>query len=238
MNRNFTNIIRFGMDECLPAIIRDSKWFMYPFMVYAFKGTNVKKHMEFKSYAWRLSDQEFSKIYNEVECIGNDRDTDLNTACIEMIAQALQMPNGGAIALKVLDVGCGRGFLAEKIIKLGHEVEGCDALDSVQIPKMKYTQALAEKLPYADQSFDVVVCTHTLEHVRNLDLAISELKRVAKTKLIIVVPKQRPFYYTLDLHLQFFPYERALTDRIGLDSFLCKDVGGDWYYEASLGLSG
>jgi hypothetical protein len=51
MNRRLTNTIRFVMDELLPPIIRDNKYFMYPFFYIWYKGNNVKVHMEFKNFA-------------------------------------------------------------------------------------------------------------------------------------------------------------------------------------------
>ena len=217
------------MDETLPSVLRDSRMFMYPFMYYAFKGKNVKRMMDFKSYADQLSDAEFSKIYNELKSIGNDRATDLNKACIKRILKATKGEKK-----KMLEVGCGRGFLAKKLIEQGHDVSGCDVLTDLKIEGLQYKTAQAESLPYADKSFDIVICTHTLEHVRKLDKAIAELKRVGKEKLIIVVPKQRAYKYTLDLHLHFFLQRHYLTDRIGLPNFVCDNLNGDWYYEANL----
>lgn len=229
MHRNVTNIIRFVMDELLPRKLRDARWFMYLPMYYAFKGKNVKRMMDFKDYAMQLSDEEFAHIYNEVECIGNDRETDLNSACLNRILAAT-----AGSSKRILDVGTGRGFLAKKLIEQGHEVHGCDVLKELHIEGLHFKQGSAEALPYADKTFDVVICTHTLEHVRYLDKAIKELKRVARDQFIIVVPKQWPYHYTLDLHLQFFYKQEDLTGKIGLSDFICENLGGDWYYEAHL----
>jgi hypothetical protein len=38
MNRSFTNFIRFLMDELVPPIVRDSKWFMFPFFWFGYRG--------------------------------------------------------------------------------------------------------------------------------------------------------------------------------------------------------
>lgn len=39
-----------------------------------------------------------------------------------------------------------------------------------------------------------------------MNTALAELRRVAKRRLIIVVPKQRNYKYTFELHINFFPY--------------------------------
>ena len=37
------------MDELIPPIIRDSRWFMFPIYWFAYRGKLVKEAMEFKS---------------------------------------------------------------------------------------------------------------------------------------------------------------------------------------------
>ena len=49
MNRGLTNAIRFVMDELIPPFIRDSKVFMYPFYLFAYRGKNIKEVMQFKT---------------------------------------------------------------------------------------------------------------------------------------------------------------------------------------------
>ena len=77
-----------------------------------------------------------------------------------------------------------------------------------------------------------MVCTHTLEHVRGLLVAIGELRRVCSDKLIIVVPKQRPYRYTFDLRIHFFPYEHSLINALRPlpRSYGCETVGGDLFF--------
>jgi SAM-dependent methyltransferase len=47
----------------------------------------------------------------------------------------------------------------------------------------------AEDMPFADQVFDYVVCSHVLEHVRRPDLVVKEMMRVGKAGYI-EVPEQ------------------------------------------------
>ncbi|MDR1758272.1 MAG: class I SAM-dependent methyltransferase [Bacteroidales bacterium] len=87
-----------------------------------------------------------------------------------------------------------------------------------------------ENMPFEDNAFDVVICNHTLEHVLNIQKAVSELKRITRTKLIVTVPKQRYYHYTLDEHINFFPEVSYLLKALEItdDKAGYKNIGGDW----------
>jgi len=92
---------------------------------------------------------------------------------------------------KVLDIGCNDGYGMEKIKELGCEVWGVDiAKNKVEraIKKgLNVKRGYMENLPYKDKEFDIIFCSHTLEHSSNVEKAVKEMKRVAK-RVIIVVP--------------------------------------------------
>ena len=98
-----------------------------------------------------------------------------------------------------------------------------------KFPEINIVTANIESLPFADKQFDIVTCSHTLEHVLDLPKAISELKRVAR-KLIITVPKQRYYNYTFDLHIHFFPQISYLLKYINepTENITYKNIKGDW----------
>ena len=85
-------------------------------------------------------------------------------------------------------------------------------------------------LPFEDKSFDVVTCSHVLEHVTEFEKCFSELIRVARKKVVIVLPRQREYRYVADLHVRFFPYEYNV--RLALPKEFRNSkieiVGGDW----------
>lgn len=214
------------MDEFIPPIIRDSRWFMYPFFWFWFKGKNISLYMDFKKRAWQLSDEEFTECYATLDCRATDRPTDLNKKSISVMLQKINIECN-----TLLDVGCGRGFwLKELKNKASLQLTGCDVFDSMQIHGITYIKGNIEKLPFADHSFDIVTCHHTIEHIRDIHKAIAELKRVARRQLIIVVPKQRYYYYTLDLHLHFFPTKEYLQNLVPAENSECINCNGDWCY--------
>jgi 2-polyprenyl-3-methyl-5-hydroxy-6-metoxy-1,4-benzoquinol methylase len=203
---------------------------MYPMFWYWFKGKKVSLYMDFKKLAWKMSEQEFLQVYRELDCRATDRPTDLNQKSIDRMLAVID-PS----ATSLLDVACGRGEwlrIVQKEKRL--QVTGCDVFDQSLTQGYSYQQGMIEALPFADNAFDVVTCNHTIEHLRDLDKAISELKRVAKKQLIIVTPRQRYFYYTMDLHLHFFPLKEDLERVIGIENSECINCGGDWCYSARI----
>jgi ubiquinone/menaquinone biosynthesis C-methylase UbiE len=133
-------------------------------------------------------------------------------------------------ARSVLDVGCGNGYFLEQLQGRGLTLHGTDIVDKAKSKPFAFAQAGVEHLPFADKSIDVVTCSHVLEHIIDLPRAVSELKRVARRQLMVVVPCQRWYFYTLDEHVNFFPYAEQLTSAIGLKDFSCRKLRGDWLY--------
>lgn len=231
MNRNFTNVVRFVLDECIPPIIRDTKWFMFPFFWVGYRGKKINEAMDFKKNVGRMTLDEYGEFYRSIDTISRNRMTDLNQECLDAILAAVPLGK-----VRILDAGCGSGYLLKQIKQRNPESElfGVDLKTPQIADHFTYMSAEVTKLPYADRFFDLVLSTHVLEHCLKLEAAISELKRVAKNELIVVTPKQRPYLYTVDEHVQFFFYPELLTDKIGLSEFTCKNLGGDWFYRANV----
>lgn len=95
----------------------------------------------------------------------------------------------------VLDVGCGTG-LALSLFRsalINLSFRGCEPTDAAADFWKKRGLLVdigsAENLPYRDEEFDTVICSHVLEHLPDEQVALSELMRVARTRLIVVVPQ-------------------------------------------------
>lgn len=226
LSRNLTLWIHFLFDQCLPPLLRDSRWFMWlPFKLLF--GKQAETFFSFKQRAPSLTEQEFQQIYQQTAAVSIQRATDLNAACITVIEQHI-------VGDKVLDIACGRGFLAKRLAQHYH-VSGADIVLDPQLsqahPDIDWHECNLEHLPFTDQQFDTVICAHTLEHVQHLEPALRELRRVTAQRLIIILPKQRPYRYTFDLHLHFFPYAHDVLNLMGQQTEqTCLNVGGDWFY--------
>jgi SAM-dependent methyltransferase len=84
----------------------------------------------------------------------------------------------------ILDVGCGLGMYVRAFRRFSQDVHGVD-IDGEKVAKASQELpniwvAPAEKLPYADATFDVVLSHEVIEHVRDDRQAIAEAVRVLK----------------------------------------------------------
>lgn len=228
MNRDLTNVIRYFLDEWIPPAIRDSRWFMYPLFMIAYRGRNIREVMDFKSRVHSFAPEDYDRFYNNLNSLSRNRITDLNRPSLEFILDNID-PN----ARTLIDLGCGNGFLLKKI-KERHptlNLTGFDIKDEHESGDIySYVKGNIEELPFPDQSFDVVTCSHTVEHFIHLEQCMSELVRIARKQVFIVTPCQRYYYFTLDEHVNFFHFEAALTSRIAIKTFTCEKMNGDWVF--------
>ena len=97
---------------------------------------------------------------------------------------------------KVLDVGCGKGFLLYEmqLIEPGIELYGFDisqhGLDNSppDLNANVFIHRAQDKFPFEDKEFDLVISLGTLHnlHIYELETALSEVQRVGKSGYIMV----------------------------------------------------
>lgn len=82
---------------------------------------------------------------------------------------------------------------------IGRKIEGIEyskeaiSLGKKLFPNLTFKEGSAYKLPYKDNSFDLVVCTEVLEHLDAPSKILKEILRVSKKYLLISVPNE-PFF--------------------------------------------
>lgn len=109
-------------------------------------------------------------------------------------------------APRVLEVGCGEGFVLERLSKERDDGRYC-GLDvsspalrgaRYRLPAVSLCQGDAGALPFTGASFHLVLGLEVLEHLEAPEMALDEMVRVAAGPVIISVPHQ-PFFSLANL---------------------------------------
>ena len=88
----------------------------------------------------------------------------------------------------VLDIGCAAGYGSRVLAEGGYQVTALDrdvsairyGLNKYDHPLIQFTVGDATNLPFADATFDLVVCFEVIEHVHSPETALSEIRRVLR----------------------------------------------------------
>ena len=125
---------------------------------------------------------------------------------------------------KVLDVGCGTGKLVRFLNDAGFSATGCDlSEEALKIAKQKnkkntFVKASAIKLPFKNNSFDLLTVISLVEHLtkKEINMFLSEAYRVVKPNgyIFLVTPnfnspmrfllRRKWFGYSDPTHITFF----------------------------------
>jgi SAM-dependent methyltransferase len=88
----------------------------------------------------------------------------------------------------VLDVGCGEGWVCAELAHEGREVTGVDIVDVRKATLPSFQLWNGEKLPFPDESYDVVALVFVLHHVPNelKPALLREARRVARRRVFLL----------------------------------------------------
>lgn len=137
---------------------------------------------------------------------------------------------------KILEVGCGDGKVLVNLKKKGHigTMVGTDLSkgmfkDSQKICKKEkllidYVEASAEKLPFKDSSFDIILAYFMIYHMPDIDAALEEWKRILKPngKLLVAIGSMKNLSnrkkLTLPMQEEFKITKKRFIDSISFES--------------------
>ncbi|TYQ23396.1 class I SAM-dependent methyltransferase [Pseudanabaena sp. UWO310] len=100
---------------------------------------------------------------------------------------------------KVLDLCCGAGQATHEMVKHFHHVTGLDASPIAihrakrNVPQAQYVEAFAEKMPFSDRAFDLVI-TNTAMH----EMASEQLRQIIQEVHRILLPEGQ--FIIIDFH--------------------------------------
>jgi ubiquinone/menaquinone biosynthesis C-methylase UbiE len=131
-------------------------------------------------------------------------------------------------AHKVCEVGCGEGSILKWLsdYDFGEQLYGIDISESgIEKTFEKKIKNVVElrvfdgyKIPFPDKFFDLVVCSHVIEHVEHPRILLREIKRISKYQ-IFEVPIDFSFYVDRKA-TQYFSYGHINIYTPGLFRFL------------------
>lgn len=117
---------------------------------------------------------------------------------------------------RFLDIGCGEGYYTIPLARQAGRAVGVDLSQSVlrvlqglaayQPERLALVNGDVERLPFPDESFDKILCSHVLEHVLDDRAVLGEVRRLLAPdgRAILAVPlkytpQHRAVYAAIDL---------------------------------------
>ena len=226
LSRDFQRPMRYLIDQLLPPLVRDSKVFKYALKI-IFKADS-ETVWEFRKNFPSMTDDEVRYIYSRLSKHALKVSTDINNRCLDKIKEEISLKT-------LLDAGCGTGKLAE--LKGYLTYVGVDFVEhklwrSVETDTASFHEMSVEKMSFDDDSFDLVICAHVLEHVRNPINVLMEIRRLTKSEAIVILPRERSYKAGFNLHVNHYQYKweiESLISQVPCESSSIELIDGDFY---------
>lgn len=134
------------------------------------KSNDPVNYIEFERQGWGIHIEGYNNTFGAVT-----RQT------VEATLDAAEVGE----ATRLLDVCCGPGMLSAAAVTrnataVGIDFPGVVALARKQVPGASFQSGDATELPFADNSFDAVVCGYGIMHVPDPEKALREMLRVLR----------------------------------------------------------
>jgi SAM-dependent methyltransferase len=121
----------------------------------------------------------------------------------ELTDPAMFAAIGSPRGLEVLDAGCGEGYLARLLASGGARATGIDSsVNQIEAARsvsdglsVTFDVGSVEALPYPDDVFDLVVCNHLMNDLRDPSGPIQEFGRVTRSGGRLVNLMLHPCFY-------------------------------------------
>ena len=136
---------------------------------------------------------------------------------------------------QILDVGCEAGYLTIKLAQKGARVTAIDLIEEPinqlrqllkdQPLKINLRVADATKLPFAGNSFDIILATEVIEHITRLEKFVTGAFRVLKPggKLLVTFPNEnlRQKLYPI---VSLFGIKAEVENQVTLNNFRSEKI--------------
>ena len=133
--------------------------------------------------------------------------------------------------LRILDVGCSKGYIGKELVPFGHEMHGIeyDKKDAQAAKRYYKTIKVGDldslKLNYKKNFFDIIILGDVLEHLKNPLEVLAKLREFLKKDGIAIISTGNVANWYIRLNLLFgqFNYtDRGILDKTHLKLFTLK----------------
>lgn len=141
-----------------------------------------------------------ASVNDSLKFVGKDHDF-FTRVKADALVRALRSFMPEVARPRVLDVGCGHGFVHPYLLRAGCEMVGVDvAADVLGLakeanPGVEYIGYDGERLPFGANAFDAAVAICVMHHVAPADWAqfLAEMKRVVRPGGVTVIFEHNPY---------------------------------------------
>lgn len=145
---------------------------------------------------------------------------------------------------RILDVGCGRAWVAEELCPKNYEIVSMDiSLDNTSKALKKYlfenhsaVVADAFSLPFNENVFDYIIASEIIEHVVDPATFVKNLVQILKPggTLIVTTPYKEKIKYTLCVHCNkptpYYAHLHSFDEKILTSLYFGDDIKSCEYY--------
>lgn len=139
-------------------------------------------------------------IDKSINFIGKDLDFFVAVKA-NLLKQTIKKFFPNTVKPRILDIGCGHGFIHEYLPSSSFDVVGVDVAAEVlelaqqSTPDASYVSYNGSTLPFESASFDIAIAICVMHHVppSQWDAFLLEMRRVLKTKGIAIIFEHNPY---------------------------------------------
>lgn len=211
----------------MPSFVLNSKRFhqiLYRFLIGSWFNLDFRK--EYKKY----TEEDWRKLY-DLLFENRIREDDLTGKQKKYILQNI-------LGSTVLDIGCGTGTMIEEILRFkkvtkiaGNEISR-KAIDYLKnkfrrFSKVKFKEGDFLKTEFKEK-VDTVLCLHVLEHIKDIKRMANKMKKIARRRIIVIVPNEKFHPYSPNYHLHFFNEKNPVMKFFPKRKNILKIIDGDY----------
>ena len=93
---------------------------------------------------------------------------------------------GNLPGLRLLDLGCGEGYVGRSLAERGADVTLCDVADYCVVADLPFVKYDGRRLPFKANEFECVLLVYVLHHAANAEDVLKEAVRVCSGKIVIL----------------------------------------------------